>query len=78
MNINTFISSFAETFDLCIHDLSLHTEFKQLPFWTSMQALILIASIEDNYGVTLSALDLSESKTIEDLYNIIKLNNGNI
>jgi acyl carrier protein len=46
-------------------------EFRQLPEWTSMQSLIVIASFDWDYGVTVSADELRTASTIADLYHLV-------
>lgn len=43
-----------------------------------MHALIIIALIDSEYDVLLKGDDLKETKTIQDLFNLVqsKLNNG--
>jgi acyl carrier protein len=46
--------------------------FRQLPEWTSMQSLIVIASFDWDYGVTISAEDLRAAVTVSDLYELVR------
>ena len=39
--------------------------------WDSINALILIAHVNVEYGVVINAEDLVNSKTIQDLYNVV-------
>jgi acyl carrier protein len=48
------------------------TNFRQLPEWSSMHALIIIALAETEYNVTLSGNDLRSCVTIADLHSIIE------
>ena len=43
-------------------------KFKELEEWNSMQALIIIAFIDEVYGVTIDAKDLKESETLDALF----------
>jgi acyl carrier protein len=73
MNLQDFIGKFAEQFDRT--DASLFkadTEFKALEEWSSLSALSVIAMADEEYGVTLKGDDIRNSKTVEDMYNIIK------
>ncbi len=51
--------------------ITLETEFRKLEGWSSMLALILIASIDEDYGVTLSAEELGKCKSISDLFELV-------
>ncbi len=44
------------------------TEFRNLPGWSSMHALIIIAFIDLNFDVILNSTELKEAKTVNDLY----------
>lgn len=48
------------------------TVFRELEEWSSMQALIVIAAIDENFGVTIPERDFREAKTVEDLYKLTK------
>jgi len=44
------------------------TEFRNLPGWSSMYALIIIAFIDLNFDIILNSTELKEAKTVSDLY----------
>lgn len=72
MEINEFISNFAEQFDdLDASVLTPETEFKSLEDWNSLVALSVIAMIDEEYDVTLKGNDITGSNTIQDLYNTV-------
>lgn len=48
------------------------TDYRQLPEWSSMHALIIIALAETEYNVTLTGEDLRGCRTVSDLYHIVK------
>lgn len=73
MELERFIELVKESFDELETDINASTEYKKIEEWTSMQALILIAHLDDMIGVVLSADDLKNAQTIEQLYNIVKL-----
>lgn len=73
MDLNEFIQFFAEQFDdteAC--DLSGGTKFKELDDWSSLVALSLIAMIDEEYDVTIKGDNIKQTKTIEELYNLVK------
>jgi acyl carrier protein len=47
MDIDEFIKIFKESFDELNEEISPSTKFKELEYWTSMQALLLIAHVDD-------------------------------
>lgn len=52
--------------------LQASTAYREIPAWSSMYALVLIALSETEYNVTLTGEDLRGCKTVQDLYDIIK------
>lgn len=71
--LTDFVTQFEAQFeDMPTGTLQPSTEFRQLPEWTSMQSLIIIASFDWNYGVAVSAEELRGANTIEDLYHIVR------
>lgn len=71
---DTFIEKLEEQFEeLEKGALTFETEFRQLEEWTSMQALVVIASFDWEYGVTITAEELKGAKTVMDLFNIVQL-----
>lgn len=47
------------------------TKLCDLPEWDSLQALVVVASFEWDYGVTISADEFAESQTIQDLHALV-------
>jgi acyl carrier protein len=73
MSIQDFINNFAFQFDETdVAVFTPETEFKELDEYSSLVALSLIAMIDDEYDVTLKGDDIRNSKTIQDLFNIVK------
>ncbi len=73
MEIKKFIEAFAEQFDeIEANELTATTKFRELNEWSSIVALSIIAMADEEYNVTLKGDDIKNSKTIEDLYNIVK------
>lgn len=73
MDINSFISNFADQFDF-LDDVVLtpETEFKQVEGWNSLVALSVIAMIDEEYDVTLKGNDITKAVTIEDLFKTVQ------
>lgn len=73
MEIEKFIQNFAEQFeDTELSEFKPETVFHELDEYTSLIALSIIAMIDEEYGVTLNANEMSSAVTIEDLYNTVK------
>ncbi len=69
MNMEEFVAQLAEEFDDEPQLIEAHTEFRSLDMWSSMQALIVIARINEEYEVLLSEEDLQQSQTFADLFD---------
>jgi len=73
MEINDFIANFADQFDdTDASEITAATEFKNLDEWSSLIALSVIAMVDEEYDVTIKGDDIRNSKTIEDLFNVVK------
>ena len=73
MELNDFIKNFAEQFDeIDASEIKEDTEFKELDEWSSLIALSVIGMVDEEYDVTLKGEDFRMSKTVEDLFNIVK------
>lgn len=48
------------------------TRFREAEAWTSLQALIVVVSIERDYGVSLSAEEFERAQTLQDLYEAVQ------
>ena len=73
MEINDFIEHFAEQFDETERsDFNSGTVFHELEDYSSLVALSIIAMVDEEYGVTLNANEMSSAITIEDLFNTVK------
>lgn len=73
MDLNEFISNFADQFDETdITEIKADTEFKALDEWSSMTGLAVIAMVDAEYDVQIKGNDIRESVTVEDLFNKVK------
>jgi acyl carrier protein len=73
MNIEEFIGKIENEIDgLESGILKPDTNFRAIEEWSSMHSLIVIALIDVEYEVTISGEDLLNSKTINDLFNLVK------
>jgi len=72
MSIEAFIRNVEEEFDdLKPGILKPESTFRDALEWNSINALIMIAMVKNEYDYTITADDLVKSKTIQDIYNII-------
>jgi acyl carrier protein len=72
MDINYLIDKLETEFELPAKTLKAETDFRDIPEWGSMHALIIIAVVDTEFGITLNGEDMKKSSTINDLYNVIK------
>ena len=72
IKIDGFLRAFEEQFEEeDAGSLKPDTQFRELEEWSSMQALMVIVSWDDEYGVTISAEELESASTIGDLYQLV-------
>lgn len=73
MEIKDFIQHFAEQFDdTDISEFKPETVFHELDEYSSLIALTVIGMVDEEYGVTIGAEEMSAAVTIEDLFNTVK------
>ena len=73
MEIKEFIEHFAEQFDDTeLSEFKPETVFHDLDEYTSLIALSIILMVDEEYGVTIDANDMTAAVTIEDLFNTVK------
>ena len=73
MEIDIFVKNFAELFEETEADsLKPATKFRDIEEWSSLGALAVIAMVDEKYSVRMTGDDIRNSKTIKDLYNIMK------
>ena len=73
MTIEDFIKNIETEFeDLEPGKLKAETNFREVFDWNSINALILIAMVKTEYGAAINAEDIQKSKTINDLFEIVK------
>ena len=71
-DISSFIKKIESEIDgLAPGSLKPETHFRELPEWSSMHALVLIALSETEYNVTLTGDDLRKCGTVQEIYNLI-------
>ena len=73
MELKEFIENFAAQFDdTDASEFKPETVFHELDEYSSLIALTIIGMVDEEYGVTIGAEEMSAAVTIEDLYNIVK------
>lgn len=71
MEIADFIKTIEGEFeDVKPGSIQAETEFRQLDGWSSMMALIIIAKIDSEYDIIITAEELANCTTINDLFEL--------
>ena len=66
------IELLADMLDLDPEDLSLDTNLDDLEEWDSLNALNLIALVDEEFGKTLSADVVNNLKTVSDIVDVMQ------
>lgn len=72
------ISKFLQVFELCFDETELglitaKTKFRDLEEWSSLTALVLIASVDEEYEVKVTGDDIRTSITVQDIFDKISV-----
>nr|WP_315164626.1 acyl carrier protein [uncultured Flavobacterium sp.] len=51
--------------------ISFETNFRDIPTWSSLTALLYISRINEEIDVLISSTDLASAKTLDDIYQIV-------
>jgi len=76
MEEEKFLNQFISQFDDEPTGVTMDTDFRDIDDWDSLTALGIISMIDDEYNVKLSGEELKSSKTVMDIFNIIKTKVG--
>lgn len=71
-----FLIQIAELLE--VDSLNIQDEITSFEAWDSLTRLSIIALADDEYGVTISAKDILDAKTIEGLYKLIQSKKSNV
>ncbi len=73
MEIQEFISNFASQFDdTDASEFKAETQFRDLEEWSSFLALAIMAMIKSEYDVAVTAQEMRDAQTVQDLFDIVK------
>jgi len=74
MDIQSFINNFASQFDdTDASEFQAETRFRDLDEWSSFLALAIMAMIKSEYDVAVTAQEMRDAETVQDLFDIVKL-----
>lgn len=72
MELNEFISNFADQFDDTeSSEILAETKFHDLNEWSSLTGMGVIALAKIEYGKTITGAELKACVTVEDVFNLI-------
>ena len=72
MDINEFIQNFADQFEETeVGEFSPETVFRDNDEWSSLLALSVMAMVDEEYDVQLSANEMRQADTIQELFDIV-------
>lgn len=73
MDINKFITDFADQFDdTDASEITANTSFHDLEEWDSLIALAVLNMTDKKYGKRITFDDMKGCDTVEDLFNVIQ------
>lgn len=73
MELNEFISNFAEQFeDTDANVFAPETKFRELEEWSSLTGLAILNMIAKKYGVKVAPAELKSCATIQNVYDLIQ------
>lgn len=73
MEIQKFIENFAAQFEETnLSEFTAKTNFRKIEEWSSFTAMSIIAMVDEEYKVKLTGKDILNSKTINDIFEIVK------
>ncbi len=78
MSIEIFIQHFINQFEDVEENLTVNkkTRYKELKQWDSLTSLLVIAMVDEKYGVTINGNDMAKTESLLDLFNLIKSKKG--
>ena len=72
MNLDDFVTGFAEQFDdTDPEEIQAGTVFHELDEWSSLVGMAIMAFVKATYGKTIESGELKECVTVEDVYNLV-------
>ena len=76
MEEEKFLEQFIAQFDDEPTGVTMDTDFRDIDDWDSLTALGVISMIDDEYSVKVSGEELKSSKSVRDVFNIVKTKVG--
>lgn len=73
MTESQFLALIAEELLITSDVISLETSYRNIPTWTSLNALLIISRLHEETGTMVTAADLANANTLGDVYSLINL-----
>ncbi len=68
-----FLKNFEEQFqETDLGTIQMDTKFRDLPEWSSLVALCVIAMVDESFSKTLTGDELASVGTVEELYTLVQ------
>lgn len=74
MDIEKFIESLEEILEVDCGTVKLVDVFREYDQWDSITLLSLMATLEDDYGVTIPRKEFEELNTVQELFDYVNKN----
>ncbi len=71
-DVEAFLEFTALEMSIEKNSISLETRFRDIPSWSSLNALIFVSRINEETNILITSGDLSELDKLEDIYTLIK------
>jgi acyl carrier protein len=72
MNFNDFIDKLSDTFEKDAKDIHAEDPFKEYDEWDSLTLLSLMATLEEEYGVTIPRVNFDKIESVQDLFDYVE------
>lgn len=73
MNIDEFVEAFSNQFeDTDPSEITKDTDFVELDEWDSLTALVIIAFVKTSFGKSITAQEIRNCESVEELYDFIE------
>lgn len=69
--LEQFITVVASSFLSGQDQMKPSTQFRKLASWTSLQSLLVVAAIDEAFGIALKEKELNQASTLEELHRIV-------
>lgn len=73
MKLDEFVAALADQFeDTDPSEITKETNFRELDEWDSLTALTVIAFVKTTFSKSITAQEIRQCNTVEDLFNLVE------